>query len=148
MSAVRSGIRNPPRSRFVFRLILLVGVVSCVLVARPGRGAPRDNPNLHGPYDVEFRGILSGRARATVSASNVHIHPAELRDGAGNIVNFHAPNLRRDGHRFSGNGTSGNRTVRVVGRVDPATETLTKPRLVCTFETSDKQCGRALGWKR
>jgi hypothetical protein len=147
MCTVRSGNRNPSRSRLAFRLVLFVGIASCVLVAGSGRGAPRDNPNLHGPYEVEFRGVLSGRARATVSASNVHIHPADLHDSGGNVVNFHAPNLRRDGHRFSGDGTSGNLTVRVVGRIDPATETLTKARLVCTFEMSDKLCGRALGWK-
>jgi hypothetical protein len=148
MFTVIGGSRNPRRSRLVLRLVLFAAAASYVLGAGPGRGAARDNPSLHGPYDLEFRGILNGAARATVSASNVHIHPAQLRDAGGNVINFHAPNLRRDGYHFSGSGTAKDLPVRVVGRVDPATDTLTKPRLVCTFETSDKEYGRALGWKR
>jgi hypothetical protein len=129
-------------------LILMLGATSYVLAAGPGRGPLRDNPTLHGPYTIEFRGLFKGTGRATVSAVNVNINPVQLRAADGSLVSFHAPNLRRDGNRFSGTGTARNRSVRIVGRIDPPTDASPKARLVCTFETADNEYGRALGWKQ
>jgi hypothetical protein len=139
--------RNDLRSR-VSLLILLLGVTSYVLAAGPGRGPLRANPILNGPYTIEFRGILKGTGRATVSAANVNVGPVQLRAADGSLVTFHAPNLRRDGYRFSGTGTARGRSVRIIGRLDPPTDASPKSRLICTFETADNEYGRALGWKQ
>jgi hypothetical protein len=78
----------------------------------------------------------------------VIIHRTPLRERSGSTVILEATNLRREGNRFSGSGTVKNLPIRIGGRIDPATDVVRFPRMVCTLATSENDCCRAIGWKR
>jgi len=128
--------------RRVARLSVLGLVMVCLLLLEPGVAAPPDT--TVGPYRLIFRGCYSGDGTGVVNANNVMIR-GNLLDENGNRVNFVAPSLTIENHRFHDQVTVAGRTIKVNGRVDPAGGPLKKARLVCTFSVVGVGHGRVAG---
>ena len=79
-----------------------------------------------------------------VRATSVMIR-GNLVDENGNRINFVAPNLAMENHRFHDKVTVAGRTIIITGRVDPSGGALRKARLNCTFTAVGTGYGRVAG---
>jgi hypothetical protein len=125
--------------RTSFLLILI-----SLLLLRPGAAAPPVADDTVGPYRLIFRGCYSGTGDGVVTRRKVMIH-GDLVDDNGNRVNFIAPNLKLENHRFHDTVTAGGTTIIITGRVDPSGGSLKKARLNCTFTAVGMGFGRVAG---
>ena len=125
------------------RVVLLIFLMSLVLF-KPGSAAPPVRDDTVGQYDLIFRGCYTGKGKGTVNPNSVHLN-GNLVDENGDRVNFNAPNLKLENHRFHETITVAGHTINISGRVDPSGGALRKARLICTFEAVGVGFGRVAG---
>lgn len=111
------------------------------------RAATAPDTSILGSYKVLVRGDFTGDGNAAVGAKSVTI-TAQVKDAAGNQVQFLAANLKMENGRFNGTGRVGGADVRVSGRVDPPGDLLKSARLTATFTGATDVVGRVMGERR
>src|SRR5689334_6968659 len=130
--------------RTFMKRCLWVLIFSSLLMLKPGVAAPPPRDDTNGAYKLIFRGCYSGMGNGVVTPKKVMIR-GNVTDENGNGINFVAPNLTLDNHRFHGQVAVGGTTVIITGRVDPSGGALRKARLNCTFTVVGTGFGRVAG---
>src|SRR5436190_3044013 len=119
-------------------------ILASLLMLKPGVAAPPPNDDTQGAYKLIFRGCYTGTGNGVVTPKKVMIH-GNVVDENGNRLNFIAPNLDMENHRFHDQVTVGGVTIIITGRVDPSGGALRKARLNCTFTAGGMGYGRVAG---
>jgi len=125
------------------RAVVLIFLISLMLF-KPGAAAPQVKDDTVGQYQLIFRGCYTGTGKAMVNPNSVHIN-GNLVDERGDRVNFVAPGLKLENHRFHDTVNAGGRSVVISGRVDSSGGALRKARLICTFQAVGVGFGRVAG---
>ena len=125
------------------RSVFFLAIFS-LLMLKPGVAAPPPRDDTQGAYKLIFRGCYTGTGNGVVTPKKVLIR-GNVIDDNGNRINFVAPNLPLENHRFHDQVTVGGTTVIITGRVDPSGGALRKARLNCTFTAVGMGYGRVAG---
>src|SRR4051812_6092964 len=128
---------------YMRRALFLIFLI-CLMLFKPGAAARQNPDDTVGQYQMIFRGCYSGTGKGMVNPNSVHLN-GNLVDEGGNRVNFVAPNLKLENHRFHDTVTVAGKTINISGRVDSSGGALRKARIICTFEAVGVGFGRAAG---
>ena len=119
-------------------------ILFSLLLLKPGMAASPAHDDTQGAYKLIFRGCYSGTGNGVVTPKKVMIR-GDVVDENGNRINFVAPNLKLENHRFHDQVTVDGTTIIITGRVDPSGGALRKARLNCTFTAVGTGYGRVAG---
>src|SRR5881398_2145340 len=91
-------------------------ILASLLMLKPGVAALPPKDDTQGAYNLIFRGCYTGTGNGVVTPKKVMIR-GDVVDENGNRINFVAPNLKLENHRFHDQVTVDGTTIIITGRV-------------------------------